>query len=258
MSGRKILIVIAVLILIPASTAYGHKVVENQENHEISSAIDIPDHTLSRVVYDTLHDEPHYYKFVASSGENFFGEIVIPAFDTLTEFEPNFAIISSPDAIRQIQSQVTGSNPPCNLDHTMGTGCFYKVHTNYPYSLPNGLDVIVFENSLDLPSESFYEPFSATSYYQRQTVNFEIPRDDTYYMAVFEKPNSPENSDGRFALAFGTVEDWSPIDFVTTFPYSVISANLFFENYGTALIWILVYALIPIIAIYLITRKVRK
>ena len=60
MSGRKILIVIAVLILIPASTAYGHKVVENQENHEISSAIDIPDHTLSRVVYDTLHDEPHY------------------------------------------------------------------------------------------------------------------------------------------------------------------------------------------------------
>ena len=77
-------------------------------------------------------------------------------------------------------------------------------------------------------------------------------------MAVFEKPNSPENSDGRFALAFGTVEDWSPIDFVTTFPYSVISANLFFENYGTALIWILVYALIPIIAIYLITRKVRK
>ena len=77
-------------------------------------------------------------------------------------------------------------------------------------------------------------------------------------MAVFVNPNSPENSDGRFGLAFGTVEDWSAVDFVTTFPYSVISANLFFENYSIALIWIMVYTLIPVTAIYLITRKVRK
>ncbi len=59
MSGRKILIMVAVLLLIPASTAYGHKVIENQENHDIASTINILDHTLSRGVYDTLHDEPH-------------------------------------------------------------------------------------------------------------------------------------------------------------------------------------------------------
>ena len=248
----------AIMIIPTMQFAEGHKVIMDDENHSIDSATEISDHSLSRVVYDTLHeDEPHYFVFESKGGEVFFGEIVIPAFPTLTYFEPNFAIISSDDTIRKIQNQVTGSNAPCNLDHTMSDGCFYKVHTNFPYNLPIGLDALVFENIADLQSEKFFEPFSMTEYYQRQTVSFDL-YDDKYYMVVFEKPNSPENSDGRFALAFGYVEDWSPIDFVTTFPYSVISANLFFENYGGASFWILLYVGLPLSIIYGIRQKRKR
>ena len=74
-------------------------------------------------------------------------------------------------------------------------------------------------------------------------------------MVVFEKPNSPENSDGRFALAFGTIEDWTPIDFVTTFPYSVISVNLFFEKYDIAILWFVGYMLIPVVIVYFVWKK---
>ena len=242
------------ILLIPS--AFGHKLIDSDENHSYDTATVIPDIKLSRAIYAELEpNKQNYYAFEGIKGEKFFGEIVIATIpvdrmnEKPSELEPKLAIIADSSSISKIKSQVTGSNPPCDLSHTMGSGCFYNVNSNFPYSVPSGFSAVVFENTLELPTEEFYEPFSMTEYSQRQTVSFDIPEDGQYYIVAFSDELFDNNT---YTLATGFIEDWSALDLVTLLPYYVLKSNLALGDYS--LVYMIIFV-VAIVAVVILKKK---
>lgn len=236
------------ILLVPSASA--HKLIDSGDNHTYDTATILPDVELSRAIYDELEpNKQNYYTFEGKQGDTFFGEIVIATIpvDRMngepSELEPKLAIIADSSSISKIKSQVTGSNPPCDLSHTMGSGCFYNVNSNFPYSVPSGYDALVFSNVLELPSEEFYEPFSMTEYSQRQTISFDIPSDSTYYIVAYSDELFDNN---RYTLATGFIEDWSALDFVTLLPYYVIQSNVALGDYSLVYMMLFVVAIVAV------------
>ena len=250
MSMKKLVYVLPLMLILLVPNAFAHKLIDSDENHSYDTATVIPDIKLSRAIYAEIEtNKQNYYAFEGIKGEKFFGEIVIAIDKNPSELEPKLAIIADSSSISKIKSQVTGSNPPCDLSHTMGSGCFYNTNGNFPYSVPSGFSAVVFENILELPTEEFYEPFSMTEYSQRQTVSFDIPNDGQYYIVVFTDDLFDNNT---YTLATGFIEDWSALDFVTLLPYYVLKSNIELGDYS------LVYMLLfvgSIVAVAILKKK---
>ena len=231
------------ILLVP--NAFAHKLIDSDENHTYDTATIIPDVELSRAIYAELEpNKQNYYTFEGKQGDTFFGEIVVATMNNeASELEPKFAIIADSSSISKIKSQVNGQNPPCDLSHTMGSGCFYDTDTNFPYSVPSGYGALVFSNVLELPSEEFYEPFSMTEYSQRQTISFDIPSDSTYYIVAYSDELFDNN---RYTLATGFIEDWSALDFVTLLPYYIIQSNVALGDYSLVYMMLFVVAIVAV------------
>ena len=89
------------------------------------------------------------------------------------------------------------------------------------------MDTVVFDYRGPVPSEEFYEEFAQTTYWQKQRVVVEgLPASGIYYIVVFE-----ESQGGKYSLAVGEVEDFTPIDFVTVLQAAWFEVKLFFEDY---------------------------
>lgn len=247
----KVLFLIPLLILITIPNASAHKLIDSDENYSYDTATVIPDITLSRAIYAEIEPNlQNYYAFNGQKDTKFFGEIVIPIKDSPSLLEPKLAIVGDVSSISTIRSQVLSPNAPCDLSHTMGSGCFYDITNSFPYPLPTGKSAIVFENSLDLPTEQFYEPFSMTDYSQRQTISFTIPDESLYYIVVYSDDLFDDNS---YTLATGFIEDWSALDLVTLLPYYVIKSQLEIGDYSSLLIILLFVSLI----VYLFRKKIK-
>jgi hypothetical protein len=231
------------ILLVPSASA--HKLIDSGDNHTYDTATIIPDVELSRAIYAELEpNKQNYYTFEGKQGDTFFGEIVVATMNNeSSELEPKFAIIADSSSISKIKSQVNGQNPPCDLSHTMGSGCFYDTDTNFPYSVPSGYGALVFSNVLELPSEEFYEPFSMTEYSQRQTISFDIPSDSTYYIVAYSDELFDNN---RYTLATGFIEDWSALDFVTLLPYYIIQSNVALGDYSLVYMMLFVGAIVAV------------
>ncbi len=231
------------ILLVPSASA--HKLIDSGDNHTYDTATIIPDVELSRAIYAELEpNKQNYYTFEGKQGDTFFGEIVVATMNNeASELEPKFAIIADSSSISKIKSQVNGQNPPCDLSHTMGSGCFYDTDTNFPYSVPSGYGALVFSNVLELPSEEFYEPFSMTEYSQRQTISFDIPSDSTYYIVAYSDELFDNN---RYTLATGFIEDWSALDFVTLLPYYIIQSNVALGDYSLVYMMLFVVAIVAV------------
>lgn len=251
MKSKSLMFIIPLMLIVLIPSASAHKLIDSDENHSYDTATVIPDITLSRAIYSEIEPNlQNYYTFNGQKDAKFFSEIVIPIVNEPSLIEPKLAIIADTSAINTIRSQVTSSNAPCDLSHTMGSGCFYDVTSNFPYSVPNGKSAIVFENNLDLPTEQFYEPFSMTDYSQRQTVSFTIPDNSLYYIVVFTDELYDDN---RYTLATGFIEDWSALDLVTLLPYYAIQSQLEIGDYSSLLIILLFVSLI----VYLFRNKIK-
>jgi hypothetical protein len=236
---------IPLMLILLVPNAFAHKLIDSDENHTYDTATIIPDVELSRAIYAELEpNKQNYYTFEGKQGDTFFGEIVVATMNNeASELEPKFAIIADSSSISKIKSQVNGQNPPCDLSHTMGSGCFYDTDTNFPYSVPSGYGALVFSNVLELPSEEFYEPFSMTEYSQRQTISFDIPSDSTYYIVTYSDELFDDN---RYTLATGFIEDWSALDFVTLLPYYVIQSNVALGDYSLVYMMLFVGAIVAV------------
>jgi hypothetical protein len=68
--------------------------------------------------------------------------------------------------------------------------------------LPEGTDSEVDEN------EVFFEPFTQTSYWERQVIRRKAPEDGTYFVSVWDA----EKGTGKYTLAIGEREDFGPGD----------------------------------------------
>ncbi len=229
--------VIGVLLLIP-STAFGHKLIPTDgSNDSLENGLMISDHKISWAVYEEINDNELYYTFDGKKGDMFFASIVIPKIETLKNFSPSLAFIGYESHLELIQGyEIDNSNK------------------NFPYTLPEGFDAYVFDYSGSFPSKEFYEPFGQITYWERQEITFDLPADGTYHLSVFDRNSNP----GKYALAIGTIEDFSAYDFFTLLPYAWLATKLFVNDYFSAIIAIGIFIGILGLIIFGIYRKLRK
>ena len=232
-----LIMVIGVLLLIP-STAFGHKLIPTDgSNDSLENGLMISDHKISWAVYEEINDNELYYTFDGKKGDMFFASIVIPKIETLKNFSPSLAFIGYESHLELIQGyEIDNSNK------------------NFPYTLPEGFDAYVFDYSGSFPSKEFYEPFGQITYWERQEITFDLPADGTYHLSVFDRNSNP----GKYALAIGTIEDFSAYDFFTLLPYAWLATKLFVNDYFSAIIAIGIFIGILGLIIFGIYRKFRK
>lgn len=219
---NKIIFVLIFLILF-TGTAYAHKPIESDgTNANYQSALKIPDHKISWVIYENLEsNEAKFYEFYAKKGDSFYASIVIPKLDRLENYKPSLALIG--------ESILTNDLPV--IDSALPTG-----------------GITIYNYDGDIPSKEFYEPFGQASYWERQEISLKIPETGTYYLMVYDT----QGLDGKYSLAVGKIEDFSFIDFFTILPKAWFDTKIFFEDYfsvGT------VFAIIVIPSIILVQRK---
>ena len=232
-----LIMVVGVLLLIP-STAFGHKLIPTDgSNDSLENGLMISDHKISWAVYEEINDNELYYTFDGKKGDMFFASIVIPKIETLKNFSPSLAFIGYESHLELIQGyEIDNSNK------------------NFPYTLPEGFDAYVFDYSGSFPSKEFYEPFGQITYWERQEITFDLPADGTYHLSVFDRNSNP----GKYALAIGTIEDFSAYDFFTLLPYAWLATKLFVNDYFSAIIAIGIFIGILGLIIFGIYRKLRK
>ena len=232
-----LIMVIGVLLLIP-STAFGHKLIPTDgSNDSLENGLMISDHKISWAVYEEINDNELYYTFDGKKGDMFFASIVIPKIETLKNFSPSLAFIGYESHLELIQGyEIDNSNK------------------NFPYTLPEGFDAYVFDYSGSFPSKEFYEPFGQITYWERQEITFDLPADGTYHLSVLDRNSNP----GKYALAIGTIEDFSAYDFFTLLPYAWLATKLFVNDYFSAIIAIGIFIGILGLIIFGIYRKLRK
>ena len=224
------------IMILPAS-AFAHKLIPTDgSNNDIVSALEIPDPIVSWAMYEELNNNVLYYKFDAKKGDKLSASIVIPKLDGLEDFSPSLAFIAPSFTINLISELKV-------LDSTK----------SFPFPIPDGYDAIVFDYNGKLPSKESYEPFGQITYWERQEVNFLIPVDATYYLAVYDSSGDY----GKLALAIGYVEDFSAIDFMTVLPYAWFESRYFVEDYVTPVIASLVAIGLILGVVFLIYKRIR-
>ena len=226
------------IVMLTPSTAYAHKLIPTDgSNISIDSSLEIPDPSISWAMYEEINGDIRYYSFYGKQGDPLYASIVIPKLENLIEFTPSIAFIgveSHLDLIEEFK--------------------ILKPRTSFDFSLPQGYDAYVFDYDGIIPSKEFYEPFGQVTYWERQEINFDFPVDGTYYLAVFDENSTP----GKYALAVGTIEDFSAYDFFTILPYAWFETKLFLNDYLSAVSAILILiGLLGVIG-FLIYRKFKK
>ena len=224
--------------MLTPSTAYAHKLIPTDgSNISIDSSLEIPDPSISWAMYEEINGDIRYYSFYGKQGDPLYASIVIPKLENLIEFTPSIAFIgveSHLDLIEEFK--------------------ILKPRTSFDFSLPQGYDAYVFDYEGIIPSKEFYEPFGQVTYWERQEINFDFPVDGTYYLAVFDENSTP----GKYALAVGTIEDFSAYDFFTILPYAWFETKLFLNDYLSAVSAILILVGLLGVIGFLIYRKFKK
>ncbi|HMA60669.1 MAG TPA: hypothetical protein VKN64_10270 [Halanaerobiales bacterium] len=144
------------------------------------SPILIEDHQISWAAYTELKkiNEVDYYKFEAKADEEIYANLLIPDIERLKDFHPTFALIG-PGLPKEYEVE----NVTLDIDEEEG---------------------VIVKRYRAETLEIFFEPFTQTSYYVKQTLTKKAPTDGTYYLAVFD-----ENKEkGKYVFAIGRKEKW--------------------------------------------------
>lgn len=263
-NGTAFTVILAVFFLafgiISANIVYAHKPLKTSDNNNsFATATRIFNHTTSWAVYEELDkaNPIDYYSFTANKGERFYAQLIIPKLEQFINFRPSLALIgySLSADINSIHSENT-------------TQQYYAINSNtLPFSLPQDMQAMVVDYTGIIPSTEFYEPFTQTSYWERQEVVINnLPASGTYFVVIFDRNNfSQDNNDsgstGKYSLAIGEIEDFSPYDFFTILPKAWFDTKFFFEDYTTPAIAIaaaIMALLLIIVTSYLIRVHRRK
>jgi len=144
-----------------------------------------------------------------------------------------------------------------------------------PFSLPQRTEAMVVDYTGIIPSTEFYEPITQTSYWERQEVVIDnLPASGTYFVVIFDRNiisqvnnnnnnnnNNSSSSTGKYSLAIGEIEDFSPYDLFTTLPKAWFDTKFFFEDYTMPAVVIAAAAItVPVIVVtsYLIRGHRRQ
>ena len=201
------IVILLIIILSTGNLAWAHKPIQSDGmNTNFENALRIPDHKISWAIYEELEpSQTKFYIFDAEKGDSLYASIVIPKIEKYENYKPELSII--------------GEGIKANSIHSI------------KQSIPQG-GIISYKFDGDIPSSEFYEPFTQTTYWERQEIRITIPTDGEYYLAVSDW----QNVHGKYSLAVGEIEDFSIIDFFTTLPLAWFQTKLFFENYPIVIV----------------------
>tara|TARA_B000000460_G_C21420846_1_gene350771 strand:- start:23 stop:724 length:702 start_codon:yes stop_codon:yes gene_type:complete len=217
-------------------TVDAHQLIFSDGNNiTIENALYIPDPQISWAMYGELENNVLFYKFEAEQKEPLYASLVIPALDGLEDFSPSLAIITQQQNIAMISSHTDEKN------------------TEVPFVLPDGYQAIVFDYDGKPTNNVFYEPFTQVNYWERQEIRTESINPGTYYLAVFD---TTEN--GKFTLAVGEREDFSNANFFDSFVRAWFETKIFFNDYLTLVVSIIIVIIVFSGIGYGIFRVVRR
>jgi len=154
------LLMCALSILASPVTADAHKPlsVDAPNDSGFGSAKVIPDHRVSWAIYKELKaGSADYYTFEGKQGERFYAQMTIPKLEGLASFTPSLALV--------------GPGVGSGLDLELGPGRLVQ-NVSFPVA-PDGMESVVIEYGGPLPSAEFYEPFTQTTYWERQQVTID-------------------------------------------------------------------------------------
>ena len=126
-----------------------------------------------------------------------------------------------------------------------------------PFAIPPGMRAIVVDYNGPIPSSEFYEPFTQTSYWERQEIVINtLPSVGTYYLVVFDR--SLIQDEGKYTLAVGEIEDFSLLDFFTIIPPAWLDTKFFFEDYVSPTIAISLLVVVPLLITILLVKRLKR
>ncbi|MBS3736194.1 MAG: hypothetical protein V5A87_01575 [Candidatus Bipolaricaulota bacterium] len=164
----------------------GHKYLETEGGTDRGNPVLVPDHQISWAVYEELksEDQMDYYRFTAKSGEEIYAGLLIPKIDRYSNFKPDLALIGP------------------GLEGGMATK-----PSQLPLDVRDGEDLLVkrYEGN---NTESFFEPFTQTNYWEHQVIRKRVTEAGTYHIAVWNQ----EGKAGKYVLAIGEKEAFGPRD----------------------------------------------
>ncbi len=136
----------------------------------------IEDPTISTALYATLEsaEDVDYFTFEGKRGEEILLELTIPQIEGQDEFSPSMALMGPGLAMGELPEQVVKPD---------GSGALL-------IAPPPG------------PAPTFFEPFSRTSYWERQEQRVTLPSDGSYVVAVWHA----DGQVGRYTFVIGDKE----------------------------------------------------
>ena len=221
---KKVIFLFLILIVVSISPfAHAHKLISHDDSHrDYESALVIPDHKISWAIYDNLGvNETKFYTFDAKKGDSFYASIVIPKLDGLQNYSPSLVLVNDD----LFNNDSSSSNIESNIEKYLYEG--------------------------DYPGNEFYEPFGQVTYWERQEITTIIPDDGQYFILVLDE----KNQSGKYALAVGTIEDFSGSDFFTVLPKAWFDTKLFFNDYVSFIIGISILVGFPTLLSLIILRN---
>jgi hypothetical protein len=246
---REIIVIMIIFVLFTSSLQLvnGHKPLKViGSNNDFSTAKEIPNHKISWGIYEELSGsgDVHYYKFAANEGERLYAQISIPKLEKFSKFVPSIALVGSGLSAVKLE----GGYSVREYAHDIG---------DLPFAISPGMSAIVVDYDGSIPSSEFYEPFTQTSYWERQEIIINsLPSVGTYYLVVFDR--SLAQDEGKYTLAVGEIEDFSPLDFFTIIPPAWLDTKLFFEDYISPTIAISLLVAIPVLIAILVVRRLKR
>ena len=158
------------------SSALAHQPYFEEDDIEAGNPWEIDDPSISTALYATLDSrgDVDYFSFEGLAREVILLELTIPQIEGQENFAPTMALMGPglPDA--ELPDEVV---------------------------VPEGWGTLVIEPPTG-PATTFYEPFSRTSYWERQEKRVTLPVDGQYVVAVWH----PDDQVGRYTFVIGEKE----------------------------------------------------
>lgn len=197
-----LIMTLALMIIFGISiTTMAHKPVNVNYPATKESPILIEDHQISWAAYTELKREKEvdYFRFEAKENEEIYANLLIPKLERLKDFNPTIALIG-PGLPKEYEIE----NIKLDIDKNEG---------------------IIVKRYTDQTLETYYEPFTQTKYYVKQTLTKKAPASGTYYLVVFNEKNEV----GKYVFAIGHKEKWKTSEIIKL-PKTWWATRIFMEK----------------------------
>ena len=202
----------ALLLLFVVPVASAHRPAEAGEE----AITQIPSATTSYAYYQAIEaaDQVDIYAISGAKNLDFHAGINIPQIEGLEDYGVSMALLGP-----GLPALNNADLPNLNA-----------------YSTSNGVSLAAAVASGDFggiirsssPSEAFFEPFTQTNYWGRQSLDIALRQAGTHYLVIWQ----PDGALGKYVLDTGREEVFGPTD-LFRFPLWWIDVRLYFEQTAT-------------------------